>query len=612
MKGRLVALWLAFALPASGTDARRPAVDVAAMHEAMRSSADDVVYPSAASYAHFLRARLAHHDGAPRTAIDELRLALASDERNPFLLTRLAEACARLSDYDQAEAHLKRVLARSPGYAPAQLLMGRVLMESGKPARARVHLARAIALEPAGVDAYLALAQLDYDAGRVDEAVRVVERLGAAVPGEAIGFRRLGLVLAERGDPRAQRLLREAVARDPGDVAAWRTLAELYESGGDLEKALEAFERGLQSDGDDVGLLLSAGRLALALERLPEARGWFDAAVARGADAQTAVAVALAWLSHGHLEAAARVLDDARGRFSEPRLQFYTGLVQERRQAWAQALAAFEAVPSDAGDLFVESQLHRARALSSLGRHAQALRVLAEVAAAQPDWPGLALARALAFERAGDAAAAERTLRRQLEADQSPEVLEAASAFFERQGRASEGTALIGQLLAARPGDEALRYAFAVALEREGAWERAVEAMKALLRQSPGQAAALNFIGYTLVTHGGDLAEAERHLTSALALRPDSPAILDSMGWLLLKKGDDARALEVLRRAQAQRPDDATLLEHLAWALTRVGDAGAAREALERALRLLDGAPEAAERRSQRDDLRRQLKMLTP
>ena len=63
---------------------KRPRVDLAAMQEAMGSQEDSASpFPSAASYAHFLRARLAHHEGDHRVALDELRLALASDDQNP-------------------------------------------------------------------------------------------------------------------------------------------------------------------------------------------------------------------------------------------------------------------------------------------------------------------------------------------------------------------------------------------------------------------------------------------------------------------------------------------------------------------------------------------------
>ena len=58
---------------------------------------------SSGSYAHYLRARVAEDSGDHRRALDELRLALATDEGNPFLTTELAKQYARLSELDRAE-----------------------------------------------------------------------------------------------------------------------------------------------------------------------------------------------------------------------------------------------------------------------------------------------------------------------------------------------------------------------------------------------------------------------------------------------------------------------------------------------------------------------------
>ena len=102
----------------------RPPIDESAMREAIESSqAREEPYASSASYAHYLRARIAHLSGEHRRALDELRLALATDPGNPFLVTSLAEEYARLSELDRAERESDRLslavgrLARSAGKA---------------------------------------------------------------------------------------------------------------------------------------------------------------------------------------------------------------------------------------------------------------------------------------------------------------------------------------------------------------------------------------------------------------------------------------------------------------------------------------------------------------
>src|SRR5689334_15456128 len=114
MKRLLVALCLLCA-PAFAGQSRsakpqqppRPPVDEQAMREAIKSSADlEEDFASSASYAHFLRSRMFHFQGEHRQALDELRLAVVSDERNPFLSVAIAEEYARLSELDHAEKEL--------------------------------------------------------------------------------------------------------------------------------------------------------------------------------------------------------------------------------------------------------------------------------------------------------------------------------------------------------------------------------------------------------------------------------------------------------------------------------------------------------------------------
>lgn len=611
---RLGAALALVATAALGAQPKRPAVDLSAMREAMGVTTDEsgTPFPSAASYAHFLRARLAHHDGDHRVALDELRLALASDDANPYLMTELAEQYARSAELDRAELQLKRVIENYPDYHPAQLLMGRVLYEGQKTTRARTHLLRAIKLKPAQPDAYLVLTQLWLDQGRVDDAIKVVDELGVAVPGDPVGYHRLGLALAERGDgARAEKLLLRAVERDPGDLEAWATLGRIAEADGQYAKSLGFWERALERDPENREVLLSAGRVALRLDRLTDARAFFDNLLSQGRDPELAVKVSFAYLAANQLALAADVLDQARGAGGEPRLHFYAGLVHERVRNFRAAADAFEAVPRGLGDVSFEARLHRGICLSQLGQHTRALEALRKLQEDRPELPGLDAAISRTLERAGNLKDAESALVRAVGRAPSTEVLEALAGFYTRQGRHADAVALLSGALARSPGDEALLTALAVTLDRKGEWQRGIEKMRQVLDGDPKNAAALNFIAYSLAQNGGDLDEAEKLVRRALELRPESPAFLDSLGWVLFKRGRLDDAATILERAVAAG-EDPTLLEHLGEVSVALGRKPRAAECFTRAIQLLEASVDEAERPGQRVDLERKLKLLSP
>ena len=70
----------------------------------------------------------------------------------------------------------------------------------------------------------------------------------------------------------------------------------------------------------------------------------------------------------------------------------------------------------------------------------------------------------------------------------------------------------------------------------------------------------------------------------AVEQRPDSGAIIDSLGWAYFRMGDYDQAIENLERAVELMPADATLNDHLGDAYWRAGRRIEARFQWQRAL----------------------------
>ena len=79
---------------------------------------------------------------------------------------------------------------------------------------------------------------------------------------------------------------------------------------------------------------------------------------------------------------------------------------------------------------------------------------------------------------------------------------------------------------------------------------------------------------------GRALATAEQ----AHRLSPDNPAVLDTLGAIVLDQGDAARAASLLRRAASLAPAATEIQYHLGLALAKSGDRPGARRQLEQLL----------------------------
>jgi tetratricopeptide (TPR) repeat protein len=149
--------------------------------------------------------------------------------------------------------------------------------------------------------------------------------------------------------------------------------------------------------------------------------------------------------------------------------------------------------------------------------------------------------------------------------------------------RPLQAEALINEALAHDPDSMELLFARSMVLDKLNRRQEMERDLKRILEIDPKNANALNAWGYTLADRGERLDEAYDLINRALEQSPDNPYILDSLGWVLYRKGDLAGAEAYLRRALALLPD-AEVYAHLAEVLHAQGRTAEAREILREGL----------------------------
>ncbi|KPH85178.1 hypothetical protein GLUCOINTEAF2_0201335 [Komagataeibacter intermedius AF2] len=119
--------------------------------------------------------------------------------------------------------------------------------------------------------------------------------------------------------------------------------------------------------------------------------------------------------------------------------------------------------------------------------------------------------------------------------------------------------------------DWRLLFGQAIAQERQDHWPQARALLQHALQLSPNEADLLNYLGYSMVEHGGDPAQAETYLRRALALAPSDNQIRDSVGWVLMRLGHVAEGLPLLEQSAEQMPQDPAINYHLGVAYWMAG-----------------------------------------
>jgi arylsulfatase A-like enzyme/predicted Zn-dependent protease len=221
-----------------------------------------------------------------------------------------------------------------------------------------------------------------------------------------------------------------------------------------------------------------------------------------------------------------------------------------------------------------------ARALLGQGRRAEARVEMERALARQPDSADLLLAMGRLEEQTGDLPAAETYYQRAVETREgSLNALLVLAAFRLRQGRTAEADALlalvpedadpdpdtVAQLARAEaaagrqgsalqridrarrssPGSAPLAHVRGALLQETRPGPEALAATEEALRLDPGSPLAQNNLAWALLEAGGDLDRALRLSLRAHAALPESPAVLDTLATIRVRRGESAEALGV-------------------------------------------------------------------
>ena len=350
------------------------------------------------------------------------------------------------------------------------------------------------------------------------------------------------LALAAYDGERAQGYAQQALQRDPKDPAALRVLARAYVVRGDAPQAVATAREAKAHDATRSGFELA--EVLASLDRNEEAHQELEHLRSGGAPAaEVDRRLALLAFASGDLK-------EARQRFTE---LLSSGQGNETAQLYLADIAARDGDPEGAiaayrrlydSSVALSARSRAASLLLDRDKRAEALALLDDYAADHPeDELDLTLAKA---------------------------------RLLAEHGESDTGLALLAAALERHPQHPSIEYDRAVILEQAGHVHESVEALEQMLSERPDDPTLLNALGYTLADHRLELAHAEGLIRRALAVMPDNPAALDSLGWVHFRAGDAKGAISTLEHAYSLG-HDAEIAAHWGEALWASGRPGEAR-----------------------------------
>ncbi len=232
----------------------------------------------------------------------------------------------------------------------------------------------------------------------------------------------------------------------------------------------------------------------------------------------------------------------------------------------------------------VDAVLLSAELLDQLGRYELSIATYKQVPSDHPEYYAAEMGRAEALRRAAKPDAAAEVLE-QLVGDfpTLPQVSISLGDLLRQQedyaGAISAYDAALSNMSDDSRSRWFLHYARGISHERLKDWPNAEADFRASLALRPDSPQVLNYLGYSLIEKEDSpekLDEALGMIERAVAAQPNSGYIVDSLGWVFYRLGRYADAVGHMERAVELMPVDPVVNDHLGdvyWAVGRLREA---------------------------------------
>ncbi len=496
--------------------------------------------------------------GDMQNAIQDLEAA-ASEDRNQYQAdVALIVLHLHRKELDKAQAASEALIRKQPSNPSTYNLGGLVWLAKRDPAGARKSFEHALQLQPTYFPAAHNLALLDKRAGNPGAAVGRYEAMLAKDAKNEQALLALIEALQEAGAPQEDiaKAIDRAVAANPQSSRVQITSIKSLLSRGDTKGALSAAQHAHASLPQDLQVLAALGEAQMAA-------GERDQAIATFGKLSSLIPKSAGpWLAQGQAYIQAKDWVNARQVIRKA-----IDLEPDLLPGWV----ALVRVGTQSGR-FEEARAD-ARAMQKRWPTQPVGYLLeVEVLTAQKEWSN-----------------AERVLRDAIQKTKNPALVGRLYALLDVQGRKQEAEAVATNWAVQNPKD-ILVYTLAaeVSLQRRD-YTAAARWYRSALKVQPDNSVTLNNLAWVL----GQLKDpvALEYGQKALALAPESPTALDTVGWLYVERGDLVRGLELLNKAHSLAPNASAIQFNLARALIKAGQAEAARQHLELLAKLPTGSP---------------------
>lgn len=580
----------------------------------------------AQSYYHYALSKWYDDDADLSRALMEMQQAVRFNENDSSVHVGLADILARMGRMGEATDEAQKAARLDPKDPEAHWILATIYLRSaeGKQRQQTTDTVRQAVKElelmkeaaPNDQRAFFTLGQCYMQLGQPDNAIAALERWQVLVPDSDQGYVAIAQYYERQGkEDKVIEYLKKAVESQPESVQTMAMLAGMYSKAKREKEAIPLYKKIIELTGGNAELkrqlataLLENGEPAEAVQLLTQL------AKENPQDTSVKITMARAQVDQRQFPEAIETLKSlVAGDPEDIEALFYLGNAYEQSGQPAEAVKVFTKLvqqsqtgSEDAKKNAPLFQQHLALSYQDMGEYPKAIAIYEDMAKSDPSpRTYFALINAYRIDKQFDKALS--LGKQQFEKNPKDENLSLVYArTLADSGKIKEGADILDKMIAASPanldiyinlsqiylqakrfGDaekilrraeeqkldkDRVRFQLATVYDRQKDFDKAESMFKELLKENPKDGPTLNYFGYMLADRGVRLEEAVKYVQAALALEPNNPAYLDSLGWAFFKMNDLAKAEKYLLQAGEMEKRDPVIQDHIGDLYLKTGN----------------------------------------
>lgn len=476
-------------------------------------------------------------EGNPAKAIEEYRLTLIYDPQSTQVRLRLAGEYVKQGMVSEGINQTKSALEIDDKNLDARMLLGGLYSSLRMYDEAMKQYEAVQKQDASNYDAPMFVGALLAEQKKFAEAAAKFEKLAKQPenPNAHVAWYYLGRVRLEdnKNDVggRAENAFIQALASKPSFVDPLLSLGALYETTNRKDKALNLYASFQEKHGPNATVAETLAQMYLEREQYNLALQQF--AIMEAADAEDLNArmkIAFILIQEKRYNEAIIKLEDLLSKMpTADKVRFYLGAVYEEVKNYKSAIPHFLKI-QNGSSFFAESRIHASYLYKLIGESDKAITTIQAAIADMPDHAAFYTLYASHLDDRHEYA-------------QAAEMLKGAVKRFPRNAQ--------------------LQYFLGNMYDRLGDRKATIETMKSVLAIEEDHVQALNYLAYTYAETGSDLDAAEKLARRAMELKPSDGFVMDTLGWVLFKRGSFEESVKILEDAHRLQPDEAIIADHL-------------------------------------------------